>query len=281
MIEVVRQEPPGRAFRHNGACVRLAALQGGRPVLSLLTGVDRRFVRLTGESQGWFSDLEGEGGADAAQALFAEAAAYQRGQGMERLIGPGVPDARFRPGLPVEGAGAFPRLNRLLLDNGFEILREYSAFRVQPGALPGLRRAAGRARRLHGVTTRRMGFTKSSCRAVYELYEPRRVSFEEFSAVLDGMRPLEIFIAAVRGVDVGFALLVWEGSAERVETVMVSPRFRGGPALLCLLDALGECAGQEVFTGAINRGNAPSMALAHALGGEPCGLWREYVLYLI
>jgi len=62
---------------------------------------------------------------------------------------------------------------------------------------------------------------------------------------------------------------------------MIAPRFQRGPALLCLLDALAAYLGPEVLTGAIDRENAPSLAVARALGGRESELWREYLLYLI
>lgn len=281
MIKVVRSAPPAHRLNRNGEHAFLVARSGGRPVLSMLTGVDRRFVRLAGERQGWFSCFEGEDDPEAGRALLREAAAFQRALGMERLSGPVAPDGRFLPGLPLEGPGAAPHLDRMLIENGFEAARELSAFGIPAGALPGLSRAAARARERHGVDTRRARFTREACRALYGLYEPRRLPFEEFAAWLEGMRPFELFLACVRGEDAGFALARRDGPLWRVETVMVAPRFRRGPALLCLLDALAERLGPRLVTGAIASDNAPARMLALAAGGAPRALWREYTLYLI
>jgi hypothetical protein len=271
MIEVIRRDPPRHPLAKNGECAGLVALREGRPVFSLATGVDRRYVRLTGEKQGWFSLVEGRDDPEAACAVVREAAAFQRALGMEKLAGPAWTDGRFQPGIP-----AGTHLDRLLLENGFLVLRESAAFRVSPGTLPGLTRAAAHAQATHGVRVRREGFSKASCRAVYDLYEPRRLPFDEFAGVLDGMRPLEFFITSIRGVDAGFALV----RGTRVETVMIAPRYQRGPTLLCLLDALAPRLGPEALTGAIDRDNAPSLAAARALGGRACELWREYLLYL-
>jgi hypothetical protein len=281
MIEVVRRAPPRHPLRKNGECVHLVALREGRPVFSMLTGVDRHFVRLTGEKQGWFSRLEGQDDPEAARAVIREAASFLRGLGMERLCGPDAPDDRFQPGILMEGDGATPHLDRLLRENGFSVLRESVAFRIPQGGLRGLHKAAARAREVHGVSVRREGVSKASCSAVYALYEPRRLPFEEFAEVLSGLRPLALYIARVRQEDAGFALVRWEGEAARVETVMIAPRFQRSPALLCLLDALASGLGPRVLTGAIDRTNAPSQAVARALDGQPCELWREYVFYLI
>ena len=267
MIKVVRQKPNRGPFRQNGECVRLVALRGGQPVFSLTTGVDRRYVRLTGEKRGWFSDISGEDDPEAAQAVFREAAIFQRGLRMRRLSGPDAPDGRFHPGLPVAGSDAAPHLERLLLANGFKISRSHAAFRISTDSLPGIPRAAERARTRHGFEVRRMGFHKASCRAVYELYEPKRVPFEEFAEILSGMRPLELYVASRDGADAGFALTRREGGAARVETVMIAPGFRRGPALLCLMDALRDRLGSDILTGAIDRENAPSMRMVQALGG--------------
>ena len=272
MIEVVRERAPRHPLAKNGACVGLVALRDGRPVFSMLTGVDRRYVHLTGEERGWFSRFEGFDDPEAAAALIREAAAFQRSQGMEALWGPAPPDGRFQPGLLAEGCP-----DRLLRENGFRVSRESVAFRVCAPALPGMKSAAARARAVHGVRVRRAGFSKACCRAVYGLYEPRRLPFDEFAGLLDDMRPLEFFVVSARGEDAGFALV----RDHRVETVMIAPRFQRGPALLCLLDALADCLGPEVLTGAIDRENTPSLAVARALGGRECELWREYLLYLI
>jgi hypothetical protein len=280
VIEVVRQKPKSRPFR-NGECVRLVALRDGRPVFSLTTGVDRRYVRLTGEKRGWFSDIAGEDDPEAARAVFQEATAFQRSLRLRRMSGPDAPDGRFHPGLPVTGSDAAPHLERLLLDNGFRVSRSYAAFRVSADSLPGMRRAAERARTRHGFEVRRMGFHKASCRAVYELYEPKRVPFEEFAEILSSMRPLELYVVSRRGADAGFALTRREGGAQRVETVMIAPGFRRGPALLCLMDALRERLGPDALTGAIDRENEPSIRMVQALGGEVYAQWREYDFDLI
>ena len=276
MIEIVRQKPKSRPFRKNGECVRLVALRDGRPVFSLTTGVDRRYVRLTGEKRGWFSDIAGEDDPEAARAVFQEAAAFQRGLRMRRISGPDTPDGRFHPGLPVAGSDAAPHLDRLLQANGYKVCRSYAAFRVSTDLLPGMRRAAERARKRHGFEVRRMGFHKVSCRAVYELYEPKRVPFEEFAEILSGMRPLELYVASRGGADAGFALTRREGGVTIVETVMIAPGFRRGPALLCLMDALWERLGSDALTGAIDRENEPSIRIVQALGGELQTEWREY-----
>jgi hypothetical protein len=281
MIEVVRRPPPGHHLLQNGECAHLVALRQGRPVFSVLTGVDRRFCRLTGERQGWFSRLEGEDDPEAASAVLAEAAAFQKGLGMERLIGPDAPSGRFQPGILAEGERSTPHLDRLLRENGFDVLRESAAFSIPVGALKGLGRAAARAREAHGVLVRREGFSKASCRAVYGLYEPRRLPFEEFAQVLSQMRPLEAYLASVRGRDAGFALARPEGGTWRVETVMIAPGFQRGPALICLLDALASRLGPGVRTGSIDPDNAPSLAVIRALGGRECERWRVYVRYLI
>ncbi len=281
MIEVVRRPPPRHPLTQNGECAYLVALREGRPVFSTLTGVDRRFVHLTGVRQGWFSLFTGQDDPEAARAVIREAAGFQRGLGMERLSGPNAPDGRFQPGILAKGEGATPHLDRLLVENGFQVLRESVAFCVPPGALPGMRRAAERAREAHGVSVRREGVTKASCRAVYDLYEPRQVPFEEFASILSGMRPLELYIASVRNEDAGFLLVRREGEASRVETTMIAPRYQRGPALLCLLNALTSRVEPKVLTGAIDRSNAPSLAVVRALGGQICELWREYILYLI
>lgn len=279
MIEVVRRKPDGR--RQNGESVRLAAMRNGRPVFSLVTGVDRRFVRLTGERRGWFSALQGEDDPEAARAVFQEAAIYQRGLRMRSLSGPDAPDGRFHPGLQVEGPDAATHLHRLLTGYGFQVCRAYTAFRVSTDSLPGIRRAAERARARHGFEVRRMGFQKASCRSIYELYEPKRVLFEEFAEILAGMRPLELYVVSRGGMDAGFAMTRREGRVDRVETVMIAPPYRRGPALLCLMDAIRERLGSDVLTGAIDRENDPSMRVVQALGGEPCAGWYEYVLDLI
>jgi len=282
MIEVVRRRPPRHPLLSNGECAHLVALREGRPVFSMLTGVDRRFVRLTGERQGWFSCLEGWDDPEGASAVLQEAAAFQLGLGMERLVGPAAPAGRFQPGILAEGEGATPHLDRLLRENGFHILRECAAFSVPAGAHKGLARAAARAREVHGVRVRREGFSKASCRAVYALYEPQRLPFEEFAQALADMRPLEMYLASVRGQDAGFALFRPEGETRRVETVMIAPRFQRGPALLCLLDALSDHhLGPEVLTGVVDPDNAPSLAVVLALGGRACEKWRVYVRYLI
>ena len=281
MIEVVRSAPKAHRLLQNGECVQLVALREGRPVFSMLTGVDRRFVRETGERQGWFAFVEGAHDPEAAHALTAAAAAFQRSMGMERFAGPVPPDGRFQPGLKAEGVDAAPHLDRLLTACGFSVLREYIAFRIPPDGLPGMGAAAARARSVHGASVRRERFTRASCRAVYDLYAPNRLDFDDFAAWLDAMRPFALYIASIRGVDAGFALVRREGAARRVETVMVAPRFQRGPALLCLLDALQPRAGRAVLTGAIDCENAPSLAVALALGGEKCELWREHLFYLI
>jgi hypothetical protein len=209
---------------------------------------------------------------EAAAALVREAAAFQRSLGMEALRGPVPADGRFQPGIL---AGTYP--DRLLRENGFQVVRESASFRVQASALPGMARAAARARTVHGVRVRRAGFSKESCRVVYALYEPRHLPFQEFAELMDGMRPLEFYLASVRGEDAGFALV----RDRRVETVMIAPRFQRGPALICLMEALASCLGPEPLTGAIDRENAPSIAVANALGGRECEVWREYILYLI
>lgn len=281
MIEVVRSAPKAHRLLQNGECVQLVALREGRPVFSMVTGVDRRFVRETGERQGWFAFVEGADDPEAARELTAAAAAFQRSMGMERFAGPVPPDGRFQPGLKAEGADAAPHLDRLLTACGFSVLREYHAFRIPPGGLPGMGSAAAWARSVHGASVRRERFSRASCRAVYGLYAPNRLDFDEFSAYLDAMRPFALYIASIRGADAGFALVRREGAARRVETVMVAPRFQRGPALLCLLDALQPRAGRAVLTGAIDCENAPSLAVIRALGGEKCELWREYLFYLI
>ncbi len=281
MIEVVRSTPKAHRLNQNGECVQLVALREGRPVFSVLTGVDRRFVREAGERQGWFAFAEGADDPEAARALTAAAAAFQRSMGMERLVGPVPSDGRFQPGLKVEGADAAPHLDSLLTNCGFSVLREYRAFRIPPGGLPGMGQAASRARSVHGASVRRERFTRASCRAVYDLYAPHRLSFDEFTAWLFDMRPFELYIASIRGADAGFALVRREGVVRRVETVMVAPRFQRGPALLCLLDALESRLGRVTLTGAIDSENTPSLAVARALGGQECELWREYLLNLI
>jgi hypothetical protein len=280
MIEVVRSTPKAHRLLQNGECAQLVALREGRPVFSMLTGVDRRFVRISGQRQGWFALVEGADDPEAARALTAAVAAFQRSMGMERLAGPIPPDGQFQPGLKVEGEGAAPHLDRLLTGCGFYVLKEYRAFHIPPGGLFGMGRAAARARSAHGASVRRERFTRASCRAVYDLYAPNRLNFDDFAAWLHAMRPFELYIASIRGADAGFALVRREGDARRVETVMVAPRFQRGPALLCLLDALQSRLGRVVLTGAIDSENAPSLAVARALGGEACELWREYLLYL-
>lgn len=280
MIEVVRRPPPRHHLLKNGECAHLVALREGRPVFSVLTGADQRSIRLTGEKRGWFC-LDGQDDPEAARAVIAEAAAFQRGLGMERLEGPEAPAGRFRPGVLVEGEAAAPHLDRLLRENGFAILRESAAFSVPASALKGLERAAARARDAHGVLVRREGFSKASCRAVYGLYEPRRLAFEEFAEFLSAMRPLAVYLASVRGRDAGFALVRPEGAASRVETVMIAPRFQRGPALLCLLNALSSRLGAEALTGDIDPDNAPSLMVVRALGGRECERWRVYVRDLI
>lgn len=281
MIEVVRRPPPRHSLLRNGEYAHLVALRQGRPVFSMLTGVDRRFVRLTGERQGWFSCLEGQDDPEAARAVLEAAAAFQRDLGMERLIGPDAPPGRFQPGILAEGERSAPHLDRLLRENGFAVHRESAAFSVPVGVLAGLGRAAARARDAYGVELRREGFSKASCRAVFGLYEPRRLPFEEFAKVLAEMRPLELYLAAVRGQDAGFALVRPEGALARVETVMVAPRFQRGPALLCLLDALSSRLGSKVLTGAIDPDNAPSLMVVRALGGREFERWRVYIRDLI
>lgn len=281
MIEVVRWPPPRHHLLRNGEYTHLVALREGRPVFSMLTGVDRRFVRLTGQKQGWFSCLDGQDDPEAARAVIAEAAAFQRSLGMVRLAGPDAPAGRFRPGVLAEGEGAAPHHDRLLLENGFTVLRESKAFSVPRVALKGLERAAARAREAHGVKVRREGFSKASCRAVYCLYEPKRLPFEEFAQILAEMRPLELYLASVRGQDAGFALIRPENEARRVETVMIAPRFQRGPAILCLLDALSRRMGPKALTGAIDTDNAPSLAVVRALGGRECEKWRVYTRDLI
>lgn len=281
MIEVVRRPPPRHHLLHNGESAHLVALREGRPVFSVLTGVDRRFLSLTGERQGWFSCLEGRDDPEAARAVFEAAAAFQRGLGMQRLIGPDALPGRFQPGILAEGERSTPHLDRLLRGNGFSVLREAAAFTVPAGALEGLGRAAARASSAHGVKVRREGFSKASCRAVYGLYEPRRLPFEEFAQALSEMRPLEVFLATVRGQDAGFALVRPDGELERVETVVVAPRFQRGPALLCLLNALSSRLGPKVLTGAIDPDNAPSHLVVRALGGREFERWRVYVRELI
>lgn len=281
MIEVVRRPPPRHHLLHNGEYAHLVALREGRPVFSLLTGVDRRFVRLSGERQGWFSHLEGQDDPEAARAVFEAAAAFQRDLGMERLIGPEAPSGRFQPGILAEGERSAPHLDRLLRENGFTVLRESAAFSVLTGALEGLGRAAARASSAHGVELRREGFSKDSCRAVYSLYEPRRLPFEDFAQALSEMRPLELFLASVYGQDAGFALVRPDGELARVETVMVAPRFQRGPALLCLLDALSSRLGPKVLTGSIDPDNAPSLMVVRALGGREFERWRAYIRDLI
>lgn len=281
MIEVIRRQPPRHPLGRNGECAYWVALREGRPVFSVLTGVDRRFVRLTGEKQGWFSCLDGQDDPEAARAVLAEVSAFQRDMGMEKLLGPTAPEGRFQPGVLVEGEGASPHLDRLLRENGFEISQELAAFRAHQGALPGMRRASERAKAAHGVSVRRAGFTKASCRAVYALYEPRQLPFEAFATLLSGMRPLELYVASVRGRDAGFALVRREGETARVETVMVAPGFQRGPTLLCLLDALASRLGPSALTGAIDRVNTPSLAVARALDGREIEVWRQYVLNLI
>ncbi len=281
MIEVVRRPPPRHRLLHNGEYAHLVALREGRPVFSVLTGVDRRLVRLTGERQGWFSHLEGRDDPEAARAVLEAAAAFQRDLGMERLIGPDATPGRFQPGILAEGERSTPHLDRLLRENGFTVLQESAAFSVPVGALKGLGRAAARARDAHGVELRREGFTKASCRAVYGLYEPRRLSFEEFAQVLAELRPMELYLASVRGQDAGFALVRPEGELERVETVMVALRFQRGPALICLVDALSSRLGPKVLTGAINPDNAPSLMVVGALGGREFERWRVYIRDLI
>lgn len=280
MIEVVRSTPKAHRLLQNGECAQLVVLRDGRPVFSMLTGIDRRFIRISGERQGWFSTVEGADDPEAARALIAAVSAFQQSMGMERLIGPIPPDGRFQPGLKVEGEGDEPHLDRLLTRCGFSVLREYHAFRIPPGGLLGMSRAAARARSAHGVSVRRERFTRSSCRTVYDLYAPNRLNFDEFAAWLYAMRPFELYIAYIRGEYAGFALVRREGSAHRVETVMIAPRFQRGPALLCLLDALQARLGGMVLTGAIDCENAPSLAVARAMGGEKCEMWREYLLYL-
>ena len=281
MIEVVRRPPPKARLLHNGESAYLVALRKGRPVFSVLTGVDRRFTRLTGLRQGWFSCFQGQDDPEAARAVLHEAAAFQKSLGMERLIGPDAPTGRFQPGILAEGERSTPHLDRLLRENGFAILKESTAFSVPVGALKGLGQAAARAQKSHGVHVRREGFCKASCQAVYGLYEPRRLHFEEFAQVLSDMRPFEVYMASVRGQDAGFALVRLEGKAQRVETVMVAPKFQRGPALICLLDALSSRLGPEVRSGAIDPENAPSLMVVRALGGRECERWRTYGRYLI
>lgn len=279
MIRIVERRPPPHRLLKNGEHRFLVALSNGRPVLSLLTGVDRHFVRLTGARQGWFSRFEGRDEPEAARALLAEAAAFLRGLGCERLVGPDAPDGRFLPGLLVEGPGCAPHLGRLLTENGFEIQREYRAFMISGGPA-GMARAAARAREKHGVSVRRPRYTRATCRAIHLLYDSP-LSFEDFASHLSGMRPFELHIVSVRGEDAGFALLRRSGGLVCVETLMILRRFRRGPALLCLLDALSARHGLPVLTGAIETQNTQSSLLARALGGAPVRMWREYRLDLI
>ncbi len=275
MIPVARESAGGHPLARNGPCARLVALREGRPVFSMTVGVDRRYVRLTGDARGWFDAVEGAFDPEAARRVAAEAAAFLRALGAERVSGPA------EPGLKVEGAGARPHVGRLLAESGFRVTGECLAFRIPPAERPEVARAAARARRVHGVSVRRVGFTKAGCRALFALYEPARLPFDEFAEALSRLRPWTACVASVRGADAGFALVRQEGGAARVETVMVAPPFRRGPALLCLEDALMSRLGPQVVTGAIARDNTPSLAVARALGGEPCALWREYTLYLI
>ena len=279
MISVLRQSAKGHPLSRNGECARLVAERMGRPVFSMTVGVDRRYVRLTGEAQGWFDEVEGEDDPEAARSVIAGAAAFARGLGVERIFGPAAP--RPLPGLKVEGAGARPHIGRLLAENGFQVPREYVSFHIPPQERPEMARAAARARRTRAVSVRQEGYTKAGCLALYALYEPARLSFEDFAEALDRLRPWKAYVASVRGVDAGFALVRREEGVSRVETVMITPPFRRGPALLCLLDSLRMSMGPRVITGAIARDNAPSMAVARSLDGVIYELWREYILYLI
>jgi hypothetical protein len=282
MIQVVCSKPSNHRLIPNGECIRLTALDGGRPVLTVTTGIDRRFTRLTGQRQGWFSKFEGEDCPQAAKALFSEVFAFQRALGNERLVGPDAPDARFFPGLPVEGRGAAAHLDALLQKNGFEVLRRTRSFFIPREGVLKFAPAAARAQARYGAAVERARFSRRTCREIYGLYGENRLSFDEFSKMLRSMRPFSLWIVKLKGACAGYALVRREGRAQRVETLMIAPEFQRGPALLCLLGAMGTSLERgDIVTGAIDEANARSLAVIRALGGALRARWHEYIRYLI
>lgn len=116
------------------------AYDDDRPVARVLAGIDERLNERIGEKRGYISLFETENNMEYARAVLDAAAAYLRGLGMVRIVGPNTPGFDdFTKGLLQEGFDGPPMVfnpynppyyNDFLTAYGFVKHRDHYAYRL-------------------------------------------------------------------------------------------------------------------------------------------------------
>lgn len=291
-----------RGLLNNGEHTTLAVHSGGRRVMSVLTGVDRRANRLSGQNQGYFALFEGEDNPQAARLLFQGVAGFQRGQGIERAVGPIAPDGSalgmgvMTMGFELPPEPLNPRnpdyCDPLLRSAGLAPWRDWLGFELDMEALASKRyiEAARWAMARHGVCVDKLELRRGK-----PAYERMYLALEagvwltlgEFAAQLDLTRPSVdprfLLLASVRGRPAGMILaLRGPGGVPRVATLHVTGAHRGSPVALCLFGQLIERARaggvRRMTASVIDAENQASIACVRGAGGKMCRAWRQYQL---
>lgn len=221
-------------FWHHAARALFLARREGRVVGRVAAIHDDDYVKFAGEPCGYFGFFEAEEDREAATALWDAAAAWLRGRGLSKVIGPMNPSTNDECAFLVEGFERPPYImmthnppyyNALAEAYGFRKARDLFAFvlEISPAGLERLERVAARARaRNAGLTVRYVNLRDfaAELQLIREIYNsawddnwgfvpPTR---EEFDSTAARLKPLAIPelvpIAFVDGEPAGFIVTV-------------------------------------------------------------------------
>lgn len=280
----------------NGPRAFLCAYRDGKPVFRALTGVDFRYVNLTGNRTGYFSLFDGENDREAAEMILEEIMIRQRKWKTDKVTGPLSPDGSgFFMGA---GEGGFERPRGLftgpdgrfsagvLRDNGFTACDTENAYLVSVPKENPLSELCRKAEERYGAEV-----AKLKPRIFDERWKEKIASVSEDQKKQELIKFLDrirrhidknfSFFAKGEGGACGYLISFKSGNGIlRGTTLMTREGAYSAPCALSLIGAfLNECSKRgvkEAEVSVINQKNLRSERLVLRYGGVKI---REYTQF--
>ncbi len=288
---------------NNGEHITLNVMEHGRCLATVLTGVDRRAVRLSGELRGHFAGFAAQNRPDAICMLAAGVADWQRAQGMRSVFGPVATDGSgFMMGVQVSGfERPWELLNpvnpvyydALLCGAGFTSETDWLSFDLDLNTLRKRRlvEAADWACARHDVSVSGLDPLKSRrdcgllrvAMGMTDLFEESEFA-DRLARLKPWLDPRLTLVATRKGVPCGLLMGLRDKKSGhvRIATAHIDEESRRSFALVCLMGsmvrALEAVRPVRITASVIDAQNQASLAVCRGAGGVLTRAFRQYTL---